>query len=138
MIGVQVAAPGLVGSVEFDEFSVVAELDGGKGKMIGLEFLACGLREGGGEFDMIEGRLARSFFGIDQDEFAGSAAQGVSVPKPAVAREPVRGNSGFIHALGRARVPAAPALLRAGMGFLRRGDEWNESRQKESEPEQLF
>ncbi|HXD00864.1 MAG TPA: hypothetical protein VN048_16095 [Verrucomicrobiae bacterium] len=131
--------PGFVVSVKFDGLPVVTEFNGGKGKVISREFLACGFGEGTGEFVVIKGGLPCPFFGIHQNEFAGSAAQGVPVPKFAVIGEPMRGNNGFIHALRRAAsTPAAPALLRAGMRFICEGSERDGNRQNESKFEHWF
>ena len=130
MIRVRFVPPRLVLRGEFDGLSILAEFDGGEGEMIGLELLAGGFGKGGGEFRMIKGGLAHPFFGIDENELPGLAAQGVHVPKLGVVGEPVRSDDGFIDPLLRPAGAVATALGRAGMGVIRRGCKRHQDRQE--------
>ena len=56
---------------------------------------AAGLGEGGRELLVVERRLARAVFGVDQDEFALASGQVVAVPEPVVLVKPVRGDAGL-------------------------------------------
>ena len=92
----QVASPGGFAHAETDRFQVIGKLDRVERELVGrISLCAARLGEGGRELLVVERRLARAVFGVDQDEFALAAAQVVAIPETVVLVKPVRGDAGF-------------------------------------------
>src|SRR5207244_825352 len=72
-----------------DRLAIVNDLDAIERQPLGGTRRGGCFRQRGGELGVIEGGLADASFGIDCDEFLGTAAEVVAIPEARIVRKPV-------------------------------------------------